>query len=123
MNSSDSFLMVVKDAKIDRRNIKVLEKAIYKLFLEGYTHVCLDMKNVKFIDNTFLEFLFRMQKEISLNMYNINQDIMSTLFLTKFDRFVKIYNNEIDTAEELKPIVKRRFAILSLFLIVINLLP
>ncbi len=113
MKSSDSFLMVIKDNKINSDNIDFLLNSVKNLFFNGYKNIFLDMNNVESVDNSFLNFLEKSDKLVDLNLFNLNSNIMSVLFITKFDKFVKIYNAEIDAKEALKPIVKRNFSLVS----------
>ena len=113
MKSSDSFLMVIKDNKINSDNIDFLLNSVRNLFFNGYKNIFLDMNNVESVDNSFLNFLEKSDKLVDLNLFNLNSNIMSVLFITKFDKFVKIYNAEIDAKEALKPIVKRNFSLVS----------
>lgn len=112
-SSSDSFLMVIKDKKVDFQNIHSLNSHVKKLFLQGYKNICLDMRNVKTIDHTFLDFLKISSSKININLFNTDSDIASFLFLTRFDKFVKIYNDEIDVTEQTKPLIKRRLSLVS----------
>lgn len=113
MKSSDSFLMVIKDNKIDSGNIDSLFNSVRNLLFNGYKNIFLDMNNVESVDNSFLNFLEKSGDHVDLNLFNLNSNIMSVLFITKFDKFVKIYNAETDTKEALKPIIKRNFSLVS----------
>lgn len=113
MKSSDSFLMVIKDNKIDSGNIDSLFNSVRNLLFNGYKNIFLDMNNVESVDNSFLNFLKKSGDHVDLNLFNLNSNIMSVLFITKFDKFVKIYNAETDAKEALKPIIKRNFSLVS----------
>ena len=113
MNSSESFLMVIKDKKIDSYNIESLTNSIKNLFSGGYTKILLDMSNVRSIDNTFLNFLKRYQNNLDINLFNLDSNIMSILFLTKFNKYVKIYNTETEAKEAIRPIIKRNLSLVS----------
>ena len=113
MKSSDSFLMVIKDHKIDSCNIDYLSNCVKKLLFEGYKNIFFDMNNVTDIDNSFLSFIKKSQKNIDINLFNLNPKIMSVLFITKFDKFVKIYNTETDAKEGLNPVVIRNFSLVN----------
>ncbi len=113
MKSSDSFLMVIKDNKIDSSNIDSLFNSVRNLLFNGYKNIFLDMNNVESVDNSFLNFLEKSGDHVDLNLFNLNSNIMSVLFITKFDKFVKIYNAETDAKEALKPIIKRNFSLVS----------
>ena len=113
MKSSDSFLMVIKDNKIDSSNIDSLFNSVRNLLFNGYKNIFLDMNNVESVDNSFLNFLEKSGDHVDLNLFNLNSNIMSVLFITKFDKFVKIYNAETDAKEAPKPIIKRNFSLVS----------
>lgn len=113
MKSSESFLMVIKDNKIDSGNIDSLFNSVRNLLFNGYKNIFLDMNNVESVDNSFLNFLEKSGDHVDLNLFNLNSNIMSVLFITKFDKFVKIYNAETDAKEALKPIIKRNFSLVS----------
>ena len=113
MKSSDSFLMVIKDDKIESGNIDSLFNSVRNLLFNGYKNIFLDMNNVESVDNSFLNFLEESGDHVDLNLFNLNSNIMSVLFITKFDKFVKIYNAETDAKEALKPIIKRNFSLVS----------
>ena len=113
MKSSDSFLMVIKDNKIDSGNIDSLFNSVRNLLFNGYKNIFLDMNNVESVDISFLNFLEKSGDHVDLNLFNLNSNIISVLFITKFDKFVKIYNAETDAKEALKPIIKRNFSLVS----------
>ncbi|MBN1500563.1 MAG: STAS domain-containing protein [Spirochaetes bacterium] len=80
---------------------------IRTLTTENDHHVIIDMKNVKFIDSSFLGHMISLDKKLKvcgnfLVFFNIQSSVMELLIVSRLHKFFKIGNNLTEAIAELK---------------------
>ena len=95
------YLLSPKNPTIDEKEVEKIYSKIKKLDKP----VVLDLQNVNQCVNKF----FVMFKKLkNLKLVNVENQILSTIFITGFDRYVKIYGEEISLAENKRELINRR---------------
>ena len=75
--------------------------------------VAFDLSIVETCSNKFLMMFKNLYKEREIEIINANQGILVSLYLMKYDRFVKIYSNDLDMFESKREIINRRFSLVT----------
>lgn len=75
--------------------------------------VAFDLRIVDTCSNKFFLMFEQISKVRDISIINMNEKIMSSLCLMKYDKFVKIYTNDIDLFEDKHEVKNRRFALVS----------
>ena len=70
--------------------------------------VVIDLDGVEDCVNDFYR-MFEMFSDITL--LNVESRMLSTIYMTGFDKFVTIYGEDVSLEEKKRPLVKRRFSI------------
>ena len=70
--------------------------------------VVLDLEGVETCVNDFYR-MFEMFNDLTL--LNVESKVLSTIYMTGFDKFVTIYGEDVSFEDKRRPLVKRRFSI------------
>lgn len=70
--------------------------------------VVLDLEGVETCVNDFYR-MFEMFNDLTL--LNVESKMLSTIYMTGFDKFVTIYGEDVSFEDKRRPLVKRRFSI------------
>ena len=89
---------------ITEDDVKVIRRAISKL----KKPVVLDMCG---IDNCVNSFYYMLKNLGNLTIVNPESNLLTTLFITGFDKYVKIFNEEVSLEDNTRALINRKFAI------------
>lgn len=99
----------VSQGSLNRCHKKIKEAAKF-----GCNKLLLNFEDIKNIDNILLDFIISIKNSISsINLYNVDINLLPAFYIMKLDQIVNFYTSENDAINEHKPIVKRRFGIVS----------
>lgn len=95
-----------------RPNIQTITKQtaqdIYKLLSSKDIPTVIDMEGVENCSN---EFLFMFKKLNNLSLLNVESRLLSVLYLTGFDKYVKIFGETVSLFDDEHELINRRFSI------------
>lgn len=114
------------EQEISEKSLDYSYQRIEKASKFGCKKLMLNLEKINNLDNIFLDFLISIKNIIpSINLYNVDINILPAFYLVKLDQIVNFYTSKNDAINESKPIVKRRFGIVqrihSIFLSIILL--
>ncbi len=99
----------VSEGSLDHCNMRIKKAA-----KSGCKKLLLNFKDVNTLDNILLDFIISIKNSIaSINLYNVDINLLPAFYLTKLDQVVNFYTSESDAINESRPIVKRRFGIVQ----------
>jgi hypothetical protein len=99
----------VSQGSLNHCHSKIKEAAKF-----GCKKLMLNFKDVNNLDNILLDFIISLKKSISsINLYNVDINLLPAFYIMKLDQIVSFYTSENDALNDQKPIVKRRFEIVS----------
>lgn len=100
--------------EVSERSLNHCYKKIKEAAKFGCKKLMLNFEDVKTLDNNLLDFIISIKNAMpSISLYNIDINLLPAFYITKLDQIVNFYTSENDAIKELKPIVKRRFEIVS----------
>jgi len=75
--------------------------------------VAFDLNIVETCSNKFFMLFEKISKEREIEIINVNQGILASLYLMKYDKFVKVYTIDIDLFASKREIINRRFSLVA----------
>lgn len=82
---------------------------IYDMVSESKSSIAIDLHCVESCVTEFFEMFSRLNKKISL--VNVDSKILATLYMTGFDKFVRVFEDNISLEADKYEIIKRRFTL------------
>ncbi|MCM1264568.1 MAG: hypothetical protein NC200_00060 [Candidatus Gastranaerophilales bacterium] len=70
----------------------------------------INLENVERCINRFFLMLASL-RDYNISLVNVDSRILSTIYMMRFDKFVKIYGNDISLEENTNELINRRFAL------------
>lgn len=96
--------------KIFKPNVTNIDKSavtqIYDMLSQSKDNVALDLGNVKSCVNEFFEMLSKLAK---VSLVNVDSSILATLYMTGYDRFVRVFEDTLSLEADKYEIINRRF--------------
>lgn len=80
---------------------------IYDMVSETETSVAIDLHRVDSCVTEFFEMFSRLNNKISL--VNVDSKILATLYMTGYDRFVRVFEDNFSLESDKHEIINRRF--------------
>jgi len=100
--------------EVSEESLDHCNKNIKKAAKIGCKKLMLNLKNINTLDNVLLDFIISIKNSISsVNLYNVDINLLPAFYIMKLDQIVNFYTSENDAINENKPIIKRRFGIVS----------
>ena len=113
MGQNDDVFIDLKQ-EVSKGSLDHCNRTIKKAAKTGCKKLLLDFKDVSTLDNILLDFIISIKNSIaSINLYNVDINLLPAFYLTKLDQVVNFYTSESDAINESKPIIKRRFGIVQ----------
>ena len=75
--------------------------------------IAIDLNEVEKIDLYFLDFIKSNSNKNKISLYNVNTNIMLFLYITKNEKYAKLYLNKSDFLKDKRQIIRRRFKMLK----------
>lgn len=95
---------------IQHNNIEDIDiEEIISLLEFDVEEIVINMLNVTDCSNYF--FLLLKQYKNRITLVNTDSKILSLLYITGFDRFIKIFEDEVSLKDDRRELINRRFAI------------
>lgn len=96
---------------IDITNIdKLAVKKIYDMVSAYNSAVAIDLKCVKTCVAEFFMMLSSLKNKVSL--VNVDSTILAALYMTGYDKYVKVFEDNLSLSMDRYEIIKRRFVLL-----------
>lgn len=110
--------------EVSEKSLNHYNNEIKKAKKFGCKKLLLNFKDINTLDNLFLDFIVSIKNLIpSINLYNVDVNLLPAFYIMKLDQIVNFYTSESDAINEHRPIIKRRFGIVSkVFLIFVSLI-
>ena len=75
--------------------------------------VAFDLSIVKTCSNKFFMMFEKLSKQRQISIVNMNDKMLASLYLMKYDKFVKIYTTDIDLFDDRHELKNRRFSLVA----------
>lgn len=102
------------EEEISSKSLFWHKKCIEKASLNNKLNVILNFEHVETFSNSLVDFILSIKKITNqINICNLNTTLLPVVYLMQLDKEVKIYTSEYDAKTQTKPIIKRRFKLVS----------
>lgn len=75
--------------------------------------VAFDLSIVETCSNKFFRIFEKLHIERPVSLINTNEKILASIYIMKYDNFVKIYPNDISLFDDRHEIINRRFSLVA----------
>ncbi len=75
--------------------------------------VAFDLSIVETCSNKFFMMFQKYYKEREISLININEKILTSLYLMKYDKYVKVYPTDIDLFDDRHEVINRRLSLVA----------
>lgn len=108
--------------KLSKKSLKVIDLditeiddvSIFKIKQEILAlkdvNIALNLEKVNTCTNSFFE-MFKACKNNKISLVNVNSIILSMLYMTGYDKFVRVYEDVFSLFDDKNELIKRRFKI------------
>lgn len=83
---------------------------LYDMVSETQSSVAIDLHNVENCVTEFFEMFSRLNKRVSL--VNVDSKILATLYITGFDKFVHVFEDNLSLEADKYELINRRFTLI-----------
>lgn len=97
-------VLKLKVTSIDKSTVT----QIHDMLSQSNEAVALDLDNVKYCVNEFFEMLENLP---TISLVNVDSTILAALYITGYDRFVKVFEDPLSLESNRHEIINRRFAL------------
>ena len=106
-NSSQLKIIEINLKNIDEDAVKT----IYDMVSERKTSYVLDLTRVETCVTNFFE-MFKRKKGKKLMLVNVDSKILATLYMTGYDKFVRVFEDSFSLINDKNELINRRFMLL-----------
>lgn len=82
---------------------------IYDMVSSSESAIALDLSNVEDCVTKFFEVFRRFNKKVTL--VNVDSKILAALYMTGYDRYVRVFEDKLSLESDRNEIIKRRFSV------------
>ena len=108
LTTKDYYSITFKKLSIKQKDIKIILDGIKQ---SKKDNILIDMSGVKSCCNNFFRMFEKINKKISL--INADSEILATLYMMNFDKYIKIYNEKISYLAKKNELKKNHLVIVN----------
>ncbi|MDD3014654.1 MAG: STAS domain-containing protein [Candidatus Gastranaerophilales bacterium] len=103
--------------KLDLFSVKVLRNTLKDLINSNNINILVNFGMIKSLDSSVLGCLVLAQKKClnkggELSIFALDSEILSIFYIIQLDKYISIFNSELDALNHKNSMVKRRFKII-----------
>jgi anti-sigma B factor antagonist len=103
--------------KLDMFSVKILRNILKDLISSNNVNILVNFKMIISLDSSALGCLIAAQKNClnkggELRIFAPNSEILSIFYIIQLDKYISIFNSELDALNHKNNMVKRRFKII-----------
>ena len=76
--------------------------------------VAFDLSIVETCSNKFFMMFEQVSKERDISIINMNDKMLASLYITHYDKYVKVFTNDVDLFDNKHEVINRRFTLVAL---------
>lgn len=108
-SKKESYIFKLNSEKISLTSVNTLKKILKKL--PQNKAVAFNLKNVEYVCSDFLDFLKEFSQKREVSVFNLQVEISALFYLTKYDKYARIYLDDSDFYEQKRRLLNRNFSV------------
>lgn len=112
MDDKKKCIIDIKTKDLNFKSLANLAILLNKIDLDN-RHVALDLKAVESVTEDFFTFIKNFSETTKLTLLNIPSELFAILNLRRYDKNIKIFNNNLDFIEDKHELVNRKFHVVK----------
>lgn len=110
--NENKYVINIKTKDLTFKSLAHLAILINKMGL-GTKDIALDLKEVESVTEDFFTFIRNFSESTKLTLLNIPSELFAAINLRRYDKNVKMYNNNLDFIKDKNELINRKFHIVK----------
>ena len=112
IETKHKYVIDIKSKELNFKSLANLAILMNKMDLDTKP-VALDLKEVESVTEDFFTFIKNFSETTKLTLLNIPSELFALLNLRRYDKNVKMFNNNLDFIEDKHELINRKFRIVK----------
>lgn len=111
-NNSSKYVVGIKTKELNFKSLANLAILLDKMDMNKNS-IALDLKEVETVTEDFFTFIKNFSETTKLTLLNIPSELFAMLNLRRYDKNVRMFNNNLDFIQDKNELVNRKFKIIK----------